>query len=87
MSLSVENKTETTVQVTVYPLLVQKEAYKISKRIVARLNGQTPVSNNTFLGYCSVHKQYYLDHKHTNDVIRCPICDHEWLSKRSLLTI
>ena len=39
------------------------------------------LENGLFLGYCNQHKQYYIDHEHTNGLIRCPICEEEWLKK------
>lgn len=36
---------------------------------------------NKFLGYCSIHKSYFLDVKHTNGEIRCPLCDKIWLDE------
>jgi len=36
---------------------------------------------NLFLGYCRGHDAYFLDLKHTNGCVRCPICDKAWLKK------
>jgi len=36
---------------------------------------------NLFHGYCKRHRIYFLDLKHTNDVIRCPVCDEAWLRR------
>lgn len=61
-----------------YPKLVDASAFRIFKRLTARL-GIAHIRNKLFLGYCSIHKKYFLDLKHMNDTIRCPICDAQWL--------
>ena len=64
-----------------YPKLVPGKEFGIYKRLMAR-SGMTDVGNRLFLGRCSIHKKYYLDRKHTNGDIRCPLCDSKWLRKR-----
>ena len=61
-----------------FPVIVNSGKFGILKRIRARIN-RANVGINLFLGYCKIHKNYYLDHKHTNEEIRCPICDEKWL--------
>ena len=67
-----------------YPKLVSGKEFGISKRLLAR-SGMTPVGNQLFLGHCKIHKKYYLDRKHTNNVIRCPICDRQWLREQGFI--
>lgn len=45
------------------------------KKLQARLCGQCRLVTNLYLGYCQVHQIYFVDFLHSNDVIRCPICD------------
>ena len=73
-------KSEITVQ-DKYPRLASYEKFGLFPRIIARF-GQSQVKNGVFLGYCNIHKKYYLDRKHTGDVIRCPICDAQWLNEK-----
>ncbi|MDQ1279339.1 MAG: hypothetical protein QG670_601 [Thermoproteota archaeon] len=65
-----------------YPRLVNGEAFGALKRIRARSFGMAQVDDQIFLGYCTIHLKYFLDLIHTNEVIRCPICDKEWLAHR-----
>lgn len=62
-----------------YPMPVKSEAFGISVRIRARCFGMAHVDGQVFLGFCTTHKKYYLDIIHTNEDIRCPICDKKWL--------
>ena len=62
--------------------LVSHEQFGILKRLKARID-RASIDNNHFLGYCGIHKTYYVDHNHTNEVIRCPVCDEEWLIKHN----
>ena len=61
-----------------YPKLVTYEKLGILPKLFAKF-GQSKVSEDVFLGYCFIHKKYFLDHQHTDGKIRCPICDSEWL--------
>lgn len=65
---------------TKYPQLVDGKRYGAGAKLKARIS-EANVGNNLFLGYCTQHKKYYLDHKHTNGEIRCPTCDSQWLAK------
>ena len=67
-----------------YPRLVSGKEFGISKRLMAR-SGMAHVGNQLFLGHCNIHKKYYLDRKHTKDVIRCPICDTQWLREQGFI--
>ena len=51
-------------------------------KLEARLNNVSHLKGGLFLGYCTIHKQYYTDHKHTNGEIRCPNCDMIWMKER-----
>lgn len=64
-----------------YPALVDGKDFSFSKRLIAR-SSMTPVGKQVFLGRCKVHKKYYLDRKHTNGEIRCPICESKWLRQQ-----
>jgi len=70
-----DSETETQAKL---PRLAYSGQFGILKRLMARID-RACISNNLFLGYCKIHKSYYLDHKHTNGEIRCPICDERWL--------
>ena len=48
-------------------------------KLEARINNVSALGDGLFLGYCTIHKQYYKDYKHTNGEIRCPPCDAIWL--------
>ena len=63
-----------------FPILIDGKQFGILKRLKGRID-RANIGNNLFLGYCKIHKSYYLDHNHTNGEIRCPICDEEWLRK------
>lgn len=67
-----------------YPRLVNGKDFSIVQRIMAK-QGMANVGNQLFLGYCNIHKKYYLDQKHTNDAIRCPVCDAKWLYERGII--
>jgi len=60
------------------PRVVNSNEFKFSTRLKARV-GINEKHGNLFLGHCKTHKTYFLDHKHTNGVIRCLICDKDWL--------
>ena len=60
------------------PRVVNSNEFRFSSRLKARL-GINEKHGNLFLGHCKPHKTYFLDHKHTNGDIRCPICDEAWL--------
>jgi hypothetical protein len=60
------------------PRMAKKGEFGIFQRLKARLN-PTAIGHHLFLGYCTHHKQYYLDYQHTNGNIRCPRCDRAWL--------
>jgi len=62
------------------PRVVNSNEFDFYARLRARL-GFYEKFGNLFLGYCKRHNAYFLDLKHTNDVIRCPICDEAWLLK------
>lgn len=59
--------------------MVDASDYGLIPRLKTRL-GFPPRFGVMFLGYCSRHKQYFLDLKHTNGDIRCPMCEVEWLA-------
>lgn len=61
-----------------YPKLVETEPLTRLQRLVARID-RANLGNGIFLGHCARHRVYYLDRLHTNDEIRCPLCDAEWL--------
>lgn len=65
-----------------YPRLASSNAFGIAKKIMAKYVGMAHVNGQVFLGYCTIHREYYLDLIHMNDVIRCPICDKKWLDER-----
>jgi len=67
-----------------YPRLVSGEEFGILQRLRARF-GMTHVGTRLFLGYCGTHKKYFVDRKHTNDVIRCPICDTQWQREQGFI--
>ena len=69
-----------------FPRLVNCGQFGILKRLKARID-KVNVGNNLFLGYCKIHKSYYLDHNHTNGEIRCPICDEEWLIEHKFYSL
>ena len=62
------------------PRVVNSNEFGFFARLRARL-GLYEKFGNLFLGYCKRHKTYFLDLKHTNGDIRCPICDEAWLLK------
>ena len=62
------------------PRVVNSNEFGFNKRLKARL-GFYERFGNLFLGYCKRHKTYFLDLKHTDGDIRCPICDDAWLLK------
>ena len=64
-----------------YPQLVDRNEFGFFQKLTARMD-MTNLGNSVFLGYCKIHKQYYVDHKHTNGEIRCPICDEKWLHEQ-----
>ena len=69
-----------------YPQPVDAEQFGVLTRLRARLDRAT-LGENLFLGYCKDHRTYFVDHNHTNDVIRCPICDEEWLTQHNKSSI
>lgn len=68
-----------------YPHLVSAERFGILKQLMARID-RAKIDDNLFLGYCKIHKKYFVDHNHTKEEIRCPICDVEWLIKHNRLS-
>jgi hypothetical protein len=68
---------------TKYPQLVDAKQFGAGDRLKARIDDAS-VGHGLFLGYCTLHEKYYLDHKHTNGEIRCPICDTQWLAKHGI---
>lgn len=62
------------------PRIVNSSEFGFFSKMRARL-GFYEKFGNLFLGYCKSHNTYFLDLEHTNDVIRCPICDKNWLLK------
>ncbi len=60
--------------------VVNSNEFRFSTRLRARL-GFREKKGNLFLSYCKSHKTYFLDYKHTNGDIRCPICDEVWLKQ------
>lgn len=62
----------------IYPHLVNENSLRMLERLKARIS-RVKKDDDLFLSYCGIHKRYYVDHTHTNEVIRCPICDEEWL--------
>ena len=52
------------------------------KRLVARIIGTAALGNGKYLGYCSTHNKYYIDHLHTNGTIYCPDGTKEFLKER-----
>ena len=63
-----------------YPCFVRPEEFGLSKRIQARMS-RCDLGHNRYLGYCHLHKKYFVDHLHTNWEIRCPLCEENWLAK------
>lgn len=63
-----------------YPIPANKDQFGTIQLLKARVS-RANVGNNLFLGYCNIHKLYYLDHNHTNLEIRCPVCDEKWLTE------
>jgi hypothetical protein len=74
------NLTQTTIT---YPHLAEADHRGIRNRLMARIY-RAKIGDNLFLGYCKTHKRYYIDHSHTDDEIRCPLCEEKWLNKRSI---
>ena len=60
--------------------IVERKSVDVYTRLRAQI-GIPKQIGNMFLGYCSIHKSYFLDVKHTNGEIRCPVCDKNWLKK------
>lgn len=63
-------------------IIEQKTDFELcwQQKFLARL-GPIPYSKNKWIGFCSMHKIYYLDLLHTGNKIRCPECDKTWLKK------
>jgi hypothetical protein len=53
------------------------------QRVMARINGMAALGTRRFLGYCTFHHRYFVDWLHSKQEIRCPVCDREWLMKRT----
>ena len=66
-----------------YPRLVTGSDFGVLKQLIARID-RSKIDDNLFLGYCKLHKKYYVDYIHTNGEIRCPICDKKWLIEHNL---
>ena len=69
-----------------FPRLPTYEQFGIKKRLMARID-RGNINNKIFLGYCNVHKTYYLDRNHTHGTIRCPLCDKEWLTENDFYSL
>ena len=65
------------------PQIVNSSEFGFFSKMRARL-GLYKKFGTLFLGYCKSHNTYFLDLEHTNDVIRCPICDKSWLLKHQI---
>jgi len=65
------------------PRVVNSSEFRFSTRLKARI-GFNKQHGNLYLGHCKSHKTYFLDYKHTNGGIRCPICDEAWLKKHQV---
>ena len=65
-----------------FPRQVSSEQFGILKKLKARID-MANIDNNLFLGYCTLHQTYYVDHKHTNGEIRCPTCEKKWFTSPS----
>jgi hypothetical protein len=63
-----------------YPRLVDSDGLGFFQRLMARID-RISVGKGLFLGFCRKHGEYYVDYRHTNDDIRCPICFKSWLSE------
>jgi hypothetical protein len=63
-----------------YPRLVRGHEVGTLKKLLARLD-RAKLGHGKYLGYCKTHAAYFIDRRHTNNTIRCPICDAEWLLK------
>jgi hypothetical protein len=82
MPLTVAQERRSAVQVApTYPQLARVNEFSVLTRLHARLNAKD-VGNGVYLAFCSRHHAYFLDLKHTNGVLRCPVCDDEWLLER-----
>jgi hypothetical protein len=68
-----------------YPQLVEDKKITPTLRLKSKIYTQINVGEGIFLGYCRQHRNYYLDHQHTDGTIRCPICDKEWLTKHGFI--
>jgi hypothetical protein len=63
------------------PGIVNPDDYSLWQRSKAVLGFPPRIDGDLYLGYCSIHKIYYLDYIHTNGSIRCPTCDAKWLAE------
>jgi hypothetical protein len=66
------------------PRMIDVDKYGVFSRIIARLYMKN-VGNGLFLGFCKIHKKYFVDYKHLKGDIRCPICDEKWLMEHGYI--